>query len=305
MLQGVPSARIFNIQRFSTHDGPGIRTTVFLKGCPLSCWWCHNPENWNHVPSEVYLRDRCIGCGLCVSGCPAHALSAGPGGVQVDLERCRHCGTCVHTCPAEAREATAWTIAVPDLIATVERDAPFYEQSGGGVTFSGGEPLGQPEFLHAALEQCGRLGIHRAVDTSGYADAEVLLRSAAVADLFLYDLKVMDPEVHRRCTGVDNARILANLRLLSGAGAEIVIRMPLIPGVNDTDENIAAAGEFLASLPRRHPVDVLPFHAIARSKYARLGLPTDAFTTVPPSPERVAAIRSGLSRYGISVSIGG
>jgi pyruvate formate lyase activating enzyme len=187
----------------------------------------------------------------------------------------------------------------------VERDTPFYDQSGGGVTFSGGEPLAQPGFLLAALEQCGRLDIHRIVDTSGYADADLMLQAARTTDLFLYDVKVMDTEVHRRCTGVDNGRILSNLQLLSGTGVEVVIRIPLIPGVNDDARNIAALGEFVAGLPRRHTVNLLPYHATARAKYARLGLPYAGPSVFPPTPEHMSAIQSELSRYGISVSIGG
>ena len=301
----VPEGRIFNIMRFSTHDGPGIRTTVFLKGCPLSCWWCHNPENWGHVPAVVYITERCAGCGACVAACPHQALSLTRDGVQADPVRCRGCGACVRVCPAEARESTGRQIGLDELMLTVERDTPFYDQSEGGVTFSGGEPLAQPDFLFAALERCGRSGIHRAVDTSGYAAADVMLRAARAADLFLYDLKVMDPETHRRCTGADNARILRNLEILSGAGAEIVIRIPLIPGVNDDSRNIAAVGEFLAGLPRRHPVDLLPYHDTARAKYARLGLRREGPATSPPAPERLAAIQSELSRYGISAHIGG
>lgn len=305
MLTSPAEGRIFNVMRFSTHDGPGIRTTVFLKGCPLSCWWCHNPENWGHVPAEIYLRDRCTGCGACVDACPAQALVLGPEGVQTNPDRCRHCGTCVRTCPAEARESTGWGIGLDELVRAVERDIPFYDQSGGGVTFSGGEPLAQPEFLLAALERCGQLDIHRTVDTSGYAEPDLLLLAARTTDLFLYDLKVMDPEVHRRCTGVDNARILSNLKLLSESGVEIAIRIPLIPGVNDDGDNIAATGRFIAGLPRRHRVDLLPYHATARAKYARLGLPYAEPTLLPPAPERLSAIQAELSRHGIPVSIGG
>ncbi len=297
--------RIFNIMRFSTHDGPGIRTTVFLKGCPLACWWCHNPENWGHVPSVVYIKDRCTGCGACVAACPHQALSLTAEGVLTDIERCRDCGACVAACPAEARESTGRSIGLDELLQTVERDTPFYDQSEGGVTFSGGEPLAQPEFLMAALERCGRAGIHRAVDTSGYAEADVIRRAARLADLFLYDLKVMDPGIHRRCTGVDNTRILGNLRFLSEVGAEVVVRIPLVPGVNDGPANIAATGEFLAGLPRRHPVDLLPYHDTARAKYARLGLRRNGPAPAPPAAERLAAIQSELSRYGISTHVGG
>jgi len=299
------TGRIFNIMRFSTHDGPGIRTTVFLKGCPLACWWCHNPENWGHVPGVVYIKDRCTGCGACVAACPHQALSLTPEGVLADPDRCQGCGACVAACPAEARESTGRPIGLEELLQTVERDTPFYDQSGGGVTFSGGEPLAQPGFLMAALERCGRAGIHRAIDTSGYAEADVVRRAARSADLFLYDLKAMDPETHRRCTGVDNARILGNLRFLSEAGAEVVVRIPLVPGVNDDPANIAATGEFLAGLPRRHPVDLLPYHDTARGKYARLGLSRSEPAPAPPAAERLAAIQSELSRYGISAHIGG
>jgi pyruvate formate lyase activating enzyme len=190
-------------------------------------------------------------------------------------------------------------------MSAIERDTPFYDQSGGGVTFSGGEPLAQPGFLLAALEQCGRLDIHRIVDTSGYADADLMLQAARTTDLFLYDVKVMDTEIHRRCTGVDNGRILSNLQLLSGTGVEVVIRIPLIPGVNDDARNIAALGEFVSGLPRRHTVNLLPYHATARAKYGRLGLPYAGPSVLPPTPEHVSAIQSELLRYGISVSIGG
>ncbi len=230
------TGQIFNVMRFSTHDGPGIRTTVFLKGCPLSCWWCHNPENWQHVPSEVYIADRCIDCGICIEACPNQALARTPQGITADPARCTHCGRCVDACPSEARERTGWPVTVPELVSTIERDIPFYEQSKGGVTFSGGEPLCQAEFLMAMLKACGQLEIHRAVDTCGYAASDLLLQVARFTDLFLFDLKALDPVTHRAETGVDNAGILANLKQLSGSGADIVIRIPLIPGVNDDEQ---------------------------------------------------------------------
>lgn len=296
---------IFNVMRFSTHDGPGIRTTVFLKGCPLSCWWCHNPENWQQVPKEIYLPERCSGCGVCIENCPARALSRGAQGITVDADLCRHCGRCITVCPMEARESTGWSVGVSELMQSLERDVPFFDQSGGGVTFSGGEPLCQPDFLLAMLEVCARSEIHRAVDTSGYVDAGVLLEAARLTNLFLYDLKALDPQKHRSNTGVDNTKILSNLRLLSAAGADIIIRIPLIPGVNDDENDIAAAGEFIAGLPRRHAVHLLPYHRAANGKYHKLGLRYHGGDIAPPTSEQVAHAAQRLSHFGLKVEMGG
>jgi pyruvate formate lyase activating enzyme len=300
-----PDGRIFNVQRFSTHDGPGIRTTVFLKGCPLACWWCHNPESWRQAPSEIYLPERCTGCGLCIDSCPAGALARGAEGIVADAVTCRHCGRCAEICPGGAREQTGRQAGVSELLDIISRDVAFYDQSGGGVTFSGGEPLGQPEFLAAMLEACGRLEIHRAVDTCGFAAEEVLLEVARRTDLFLYDLKTADPAMHRAATGVDNAIILSNLRRLSESGAEIRIRIPLVPGVNDADPDLDAIGGVLAGLARRHPVHLLPFHRAAAAKYKKLGLPDRGVALTAPSAERVAAAARRLEGFGLTVHVGG
>jgi pyruvate formate lyase activating enzyme len=300
-----PKGEVFNVMRFSTHDGPGIRTTVFLKGCPLSCWWCHNPENWQHVPSEVYRSERCSGCGVCIESCPKQALERTPQGIITNADRCDHCGHCVLVCPFEARERTRWKVDVRELAQAIARDIPFYEQSGGGVTFSGGEPLCQPDFLLAMLAECSWREIHRAVDTSGYAAGEVLMETARLTNLFLYDLKMMDPAKHAVHTGVDNDLILNNLRRLSDSDAEIVIRIPLIPGVNDDDENIARTGEFIAGLPRRHRVDLLPYHRTAGPKYAKLGLTCRGEYIAPLDPNRMAEIQQRLQRFGLTVGVGG
>jgi pyruvate formate lyase activating enzyme len=205
----------------------------------------------------------------------------------------------------EARERTGWRTSVSELIKVIGRDVAFYDQSRGGVTFSGGEPLSQPDFLLALLEACGQREIHCAVDTSGHADSSILLRVARQTDLFLYDIKDLDPVRHRLNTGVDNAQILANLRLLSETGVDIIVRIPLIPGINDDDTNIERTGEFLAGLPRRHPLHLLPYHRAAIAKYRKLGIGCRMEHVVPPSGEHVADVVQRLSTYGLSVSVGG
>jgi len=205
----------------------------------------------------------------------------------------------------EARERTGWTVGVPELMQSIERDIPFFDQSGGGVTFSGGEPLCQPDFLLAMLEACARHEIHSAIDTSGYGDAAVLLKAAELSNLFLYDLKVLDTQKHRANTGVDNSRILDNLRILSASGADIIIRIPLIPEVNDGEEDLAAAGKFVAGLPRPHPVHLLPYHRAADGKYLKLGIYYRGEKVLPPPEEQVAHAAQRLSDFGLRVEVGG
>jgi pyruvate formate lyase activating enzyme len=205
----------------------------------------------------------------------------------------------------EARESTGWTVDVPELLQSLERDIPFFDQSGGGVTFSGGEPLCQPDFLLAMLEACARYDIHSAVDTSGYGEAAVLLKAAKLCNLFLYDLKVLDPQKHRANTGVDNRRVLDNLRMLSASGADIIIRMPLIPTVNDSEEDIEAAAKFIAELPRPHPVHLLPYHRAATGKYLKLGILYRGENVLPPPEEQVTHAAQRLSNFGLTVEVGG
>ncbi len=301
MTEGI----VFNISRYAIHDGPGIRTTVFLKGCPLSCWWCHNPESISPEPQVSWRPSRCIRCGLCAEACSKHAISMSEGGPVTDLSLCSPCLECSAACPADAREVVGRSMTVADVISEIKKDVPFYDESGGGVTFSGGEPLMQAPFLIELLEACGELDLHRAVDTSGYAGQKVLLRVAEKADLFLYDIKHMDPDIHLRYAGVSNELILENLKCLAVTGAALRVRIPLIPGVNDDRQNIEKTGEFIRTLNRVEGVDILPYHDVARTKYEIFGFPYRLGQVPTPDPAHLQEIAEVLSSYGLCVHIGG
>lgn len=301
-----PGVAVFNIQRCSIHDGPGIRTTVFIKGCPLRCDWCHNPESLDSAPEVAITEIKCVSCGACIEACPESDGDRPARGWDWDNGSCHRCGACAEVCPGEARELIGEPRAVAELVAEVERDRPFFDASGGGVTFSGGEPLCHPTFLAACLEACREVGLHTAVDTSGFASERVVRDIAERADVLLYDLKHMDTDAHQRHTGVGNELILDNLRVLSESSeTEIWIRVPLIPGFNDSDENLENVAEFVGSLPRRHPVFLLPFHAIGVDKWRRLGKepPATAFRT--PGDDELAAVAARLEKCGLDVCIGG
>lgn len=297
---------VLNIQRCSIHDGPGIRTTVFLKGCPLRCDWCHNPESMDGAPEVAIAGERCTSCGACIEACPESDGERPARGPDWDDGTCRRCGACAEACPSGARELMGEPRAVAELVAEIERDRPFFEASGGGVTFSGGEPLCHPAFLAECLDACRERGLHTAVDTSGFASSKVVCDIAARTDVLLYDLKHMDFEAHERHTGVGNDRILDNLRELSAAtDTEIWIRLPLIPGFNDDEENLEALADYIDSLPRRHPVFVLPYHAIGVDKWRRLGKEPPGETFRSPDDDEVAAVAQSLRAKGLEVCIGG
>ncbi len=293
---------IFDVKKFSIHDGPGIRTTIFFKGCPLACLWCHNPESQAREPELMFLESRCIGCGACREACGPGAIAAD---LTVDTERCTLCGNCVAACYAEAREMVGQEMTVSGVMAEIERDVPFYDESGGGVTFSGGEPLAQPDFLLALLQACREREIHTAVDTCGFAPWQVLDKIRRHVDLFLYDLKLMDEAEHIRYTGVSNKLILKNLEMLAERGHDITLRVPIIPGINDSDEHIRQLGAFAATLPHLKQVDLLPYHHIAAEKYQRLGKSYESPAAHPPSDERMAEIVQILQGFGLQVKIGG
>ncbi len=291
------------MRRYSIHDGPGIRTTVFLKGCPLRCSWCQNPEGQGADP-EIFIRPGlCVGCGECASACRRGAVS--PDTRATDPALCARCGACVEVCPTGARRLLGRDRTVEDLLAEVERDRIFYDESGGGVTFSGGEPLMQPDFLREALEACRRRGLHIAVETCGHAPRELLAEVAARADLLLYDLKSMDSVRHLEATGVSNDLILENLRRARGMGAAVWVRMPLIPGFNDGDGDLRAVGEFVRSLPGRPPLGLIPYNQAAEDKHRRLGRRYALEGLAAPTPAEVRRAASLLESLGLVVALEG
>jgi pyruvate formate lyase activating enzyme len=297
---------IFDVRRYAIHDGPGIRTTVFFKGCPLSCRWCHNPESQAPGAETVFIEGRCIACGACADACPEGALSrnetgrpiAGPGS-------CALCGACAAACFAEARRMTGREATVEEVMAEVERDAAFYGQSGGGVTFSGGEPLVQMEFLDALLRASRERGLHTALDTCGYAPWESIDRIRGMVDLFLYDIKLVDDTRHRELTGVSSEPIIANLTALSRHGHDIRLRFPVIPGINDDEETVRAIGALSSSLPVLIGIDIIPYNRLGAEKYSRLGRPYRMADAPALSAERIAALAGILSSFGLHVNIGG
>jgi pyruvate formate lyase activating enzyme len=296
---------IFDIRKYSIHDGPGIRTTVFFKGCPLDCWWCHNPESQSPAPEPMLRPNLCIDCGTCLEICAQGAIGRQAGRLTWDRELCTRCGECAAACMAGAREMAGKAFSVADVLAQVEQDRLFYEESGGGVTISGGEPLLQGQFLSELLRACKRQELHTAVDTSGFAGWEVLERIIPVTDLFLYDLKHMDPDQHLKYTGAPLAPVLRNLERLAERGAPLWLRVPLVPGVNADEANLRRVGELAARLPNVRQVNLLAYHATAASKYARLGLPYRLPDTPAASDEQMESAARLLRSYGLVVKIGG
>ncbi|MDI9469381.1 MAG: glycyl-radical enzyme activating protein [Bacillota bacterium] len=287
--------QVFNIQSFSIHDGPGIRTTVFLQGCNLHCLWCHNPESVSPGGTLLYRAERCVGCGNCVAACPhgAHTLTAE--GHTFDRSRCARCWTCVATCYAGALERVGQTMTVDECMAIVRADVPYFALSGGGVTVSGGEPLLQPDFTVALLAACREAGIHTALDTAGAVSWESFAKTLPFTDLYLIDLKAWDEALHRELTGVSNARTLANFRRLAGL-ARVRVRIPVVPGLNDGE--IPALARFLADYPQVE-VEPLAYHSLGEDKRRAMGLGERVFTV--PSQERMEAIREQFRAVGLTV----
>ncbi len=301
------SGTVFDIRRYSVHDGPGIRTTVFLKGCPLRCLWCHNPEGLSFSPEVLRRSERCIACGACVRACPRgidpRAEAGGP-----RCEGCPNFGACAEACPADALQLVGQRMSIPAVMDAVRADIPFYEESGGGVTFSGGEPLAQPEFILGLLEACRAEGIRSALDTSGFADRDLVVRAGTLADIVLFDLKLLDESRHRAVTGVSNVPILANLSALYEAGAHVLLRLPLIPGINDAPVDLEQMARSIASLasgagPQK--AHILPYHSAAKGKYSLRGKTYAMGDTPEPSAEDLQRAAAVFEAAGISVTIGG
>lgn len=302
----MPSGLIFDIKKYAINDGPGIRMTIFFKGCPLHCAWCHNPESISARVQKMYNRDKCIGCGWCVNGCPLGICELSGEGVNTDLAQCTGCGMCADGCPTLATEMSGRIVMVDEAVILAEKERTFFDESNGGITLSGGEPLFQPEFAMALLDAFRTRGIHCVVDTTGFLNTATLLDAAKRTNLFLYDLKLMDAEQHKRWTGVSNELILSNLKQLAATGAEIKIRIPLIRGVNDDDANIEQTASFVAALdgPKKQ-VNLLPYHNIMANKHTRLGNDFAQMAMDEPRKTDMDRVTGIFDHFGIAAQVGG
>ena len=296
---------VSNIQRYSVSDGPGIRTTVFLKGCPLRCKWCHNPESVSPDKELIVREDRCIGCGECLRVCDHQAIRLEGARLVTDRARCTGCGRCVEVCYAEARGLVGAEMTADDVMLEVAKDKVFYLRSGGGVTFSGGEPFHQPEFLLSLLAAARAQGIHTAVDTSGHFPAEVLDRAAGLVGLYLFDLKTLDEARHRDFTGVSSKLILENLRRLVEHQNRVIVRVPVVPGFNDSPGEMRRIGEFVGALRGVEEVDLLPYHKTGIAKYRRLGREYQMEHAAELGQERLRALAAEVGKYVARVVVGG
>ena len=274
-------ATIFDIQRNSYVDGPGIRTTVFFKGCNLRCSWCHNPESQSPKPQMMFYKNKCTGCGKCKEKCPNH------------LESCELCGKCTLYCPHDAREICGKEYTVDEVMREILKDKAFYDHSGGGVTFSGGECMLQIDFLEEILKACKENGIHTAVDTAGCVPFEYFERILPCTDLFLYDVKCFDSEKHKQYTGVGNELILENLKRLLATDKSVWIRIPIIPTINDTEEELQGIKEYIFSCGKSAKFELLPYHAMGEHKYAAIGKETQIFSV--PGEEKMKHLKNIFS----------
>lgn len=301
VIRGVVS----HIQRFSLHDGPGIRTTVFLKGCQMRCRWCHNPETYRAEPEIQWFAERCIGCGACLGRCTHDGHAIVDGRHVFHRDRCVGCGRCAETCYARSLVLVGETKTVEEVVQEVLADQEFYKTSGGGVTISGGEPLMQPEFTQAVLEQCRHEGIHTAVETNLARPWSYIEPLIPVVDLFLTDLKLLDDAQHREWTGVSNQQTLDNLRRVDGQGKPIVVRTPVVGGVNDRPDVIAAIADWLATLSNVRLYELLPYHPLGTAKAEALGLAAGVDRFETPSRQCLEQLAAAARRPGFEVKVAG
>ena len=297
---------IFDIKKYAINDGPGIRMTIFFKGCNLSCQWCHNPESLSPKVQKMYNASKCIGAAKCLDNCPNDALVFTKEGIVTDFDACNLCGKCAEVCPTKAFEMLGSNIPISELMMKIDNEAIFFDQSGGGVTFSGGEPLMHAEYLLKALKECGKRMYHRVVDTTAFSNLNTLLEVAENCEMFLIDLKMMSSEKHKLYTGVHNEKILSNIIELSKTNCDIIFRMPLIEGVNSDELNIIKTAKFINSLEgNRTRINLLPYHKVAENKMVKLGVPNDFIEFETPKDEEILDVISIFNDYGINAKIGG
>lgn len=296
---------VFDIKRFAVHDGPGIRTTLFFKGCPLNCLWCHNPEGIASEKQLWYFPNQCLKCGDCVAVCPDQALSLHEDGIHIDRDRCTSCGKCTEVCPTGALHFLGRTMDLDEVEEELLKDLAFYEESCGGITLSGGEPLNRIEEARQILERMKQRGIHTAVESSLFVSSASLKKILPLVDYFLADIKLIDNDEHLRYTGVPNSVILDNIRLLADSDREVLIRIPMIPGFTDHRANLEGIAGFLNTLGRSFPVELMNFNPLARDKFRILGRPYEpAGVDQPYSREEMDRFRDILRQKGIEVKDG-
>jgi len=289
----------FNLQRWSLHDGPGIRTTVFFKGCPLRCQWCSNPESWSFHAQLVFMKDKCSGCGTCIDVCPAYANSLNGSKTFYDRNMCTLCGCCVDACPEHTRALVGQELSIDEIVEAIEKDAVFYRASDGGVTFSGGEPFAQMEVLRQLARKCTSAGIHTAVETSGFFSLKDASDIFEYIDEIFIDLKHTNERRHLKLTGVSNQKILANIKRLDELGRGLTIRIPLIEGLTDTSENIEGVVKFCARLENLITAELIPYHNFGMGKYPGLDLPYDDRLRAP-GRKTIHLIIDQLNAHGIA-----
>jgi len=295
---------IFDIQKFSVHDGPGVRTIVFLKGCPLSCRWCCNPESQRREPQVMFISQNCIGCKRCFDACSEGAIDFNLPN-RVNQDKCTKCGKCVEACYCEALNMAGTVKSVEQILLELNKDSIMYRRSGGGITLSGGEALAQPEFAEQLLKGCKAKGWHTAIETSAFTSIDTLRRVLPWLDLFMMDIKHMDPDKHKEYVGQKNLIILRNAKIIAQSGIPLIIRIPIISGFNDNEKNINDTATFVRSLKNVKEVHLLPYHRLGQNKYEYLGYKYKMPQLKPPSKKDMEHIKKIIETQGLICKIGG